>query len=223
MPGILVELLPFMLGAALAPIWVMIVLLLLRGEGALSRTSAFVAGVLFARVAQGWLGSVLFQGSAAEDGGANIIAATLVTVLGLLLLLKGVQSWRKTPDPDDPPPAWMANLGRMAPLKLFTYGALAMLIAPKMWVFALGALAVIYESGLRGTGAVTAYGIYVLGASLLILLPLLVYAVAPKWAGGVLEGINGWLERNNRVILIVVSFVFGLFFLQKGLGGLLGW
>ncbi len=223
MSGIVVELLPFMLGAALAPIWVMIVLLLLRGEGALLRASAFVAGVVLARLAQGWLGSVLFQGSAAEDGGANLIASTLVTVLGLLLLLKGVQTWRKTPDPDDPPPAWMAKLGSMPPLKLFTYGALVMMIAPKMWVFAMGAIGVIYQQGLRGTAAATAFVIYVIGASLLLLLPLLAYAVAPTWAAGVLETINGWLERNNRVILIVVSLFFGVYFLQKGLGGLLGW
>jgi hypothetical protein len=36
-----------------------------------------------------------------------------------------------------------------------------------------------------------------------------------------LEVMLGWLERNNRVITIVVSLVFGIWFLTKGTSGLL--
>lgn len=222
MAPVLVDLLPFMLGAALAPVWIMAVLVLLRGEGALARAAAFVGGVVLSRLLQGWLGSLLFAGSAADDESTGIIAATLVTVLGLLLLLKAVQTLRKQPDPEDPPPGWMTALGRLTPMRLFMYGALVMLVAPKMWVFAMGAVGAIYENGLRGTPATVAYLIYVLGASLLILLPVLFYAVAPTPAARVLEGINAWLERNNRVIIIVVSTFFGFYFLWKGLSTLLG-
>jgi hypothetical protein len=46
--------------------------------------------------------------------------------------------------------------------------------------------------------------------------------VAPEWAKGALSSLNTWLTRNNRVIMIVVSLVFGLLFLNKGLTAMFG-
>jgi hypothetical protein len=36
----------------------------------------------------------------------------------------------------------------------------------------------------------------------------------------VLDHVSGWLERNNRVIVIVLGLVFGAWFLLKALQGL---
>jgi hypothetical protein len=36
-----------------------------------------------------------------------------------------------------------------------------------------------------------------------------------------LAAAQGWLQRHNRVIMIVVSFVFGVWFLYQGVSSLL--
>jgi hypothetical protein len=47
-------------------------------------------------------------------------------------------------------------------------------------------------------------------------------AVAREQATAVLSRFGDWLVTNNRVIVILVSVVFGSLFLWKGISGLMG-
>jgi putative Mn2+ efflux pump MntP len=224
MNQVLVDLLPLILGAALVPLYPIVVLLLLLGEGGLRTAIAFVAGVLAMRLAQGVLFGWVF-GAAAQaypDDGPQIIASTLLLVVGLLLLLAGFKKWRKQPDPDDPPPQWMAALDGLAPLKAFGAGALFVTIAVKQWVFTLTALDVIAGAGLATAASAGLYLLFTLATQTLVLLPILVYAVAPQRSARPLHAAQAWLERNNRPIVIAVSLIFGVWFFYKGVTGLIG-
>ena len=224
MDTILLDLLPLILGASLAPLYPIVVLLLLLGEGGLRTAVAFVAGVLTIRLAQGLLFGWVF-GAAAQahpDDGPQVIAATLRLVVGILLLLTGFKKWRKQPDPDDPPPQWMAALGGLSPLKAFRAGALFVTIAVKQWVFTLTALDVIQGAALDGAAGVGLYLLFTLATQVVVLLPILVYAVAPQQSARPLRAAQGWLERNNRPIVIGVSLIFGVWFFYKGVTGLIG-
>ncbi len=224
MNNVFVELLPLILGAALVPLYPIVVLLLLLGEGGLRTAVAFVAGVLAVRLAQGVLFGWVF-GAAAEaypDDGPQIIASTLLLVLGLLLLLAGYKKWRKQPDPDDPPPQWMAALDGLSPLKALGAGALFVTIAVKQWVFTLTAIDVIQGAALQPAAEAGLYLFFALATQTLVLLPILAFAVAPQQAAKPLRAAQAWLERNNRPIMIGVSLVFGLWFLVKGVTGLIG-
>jgi len=224
MNSVLLELLPLILGAALVPLYPIVVLLLLLGEGGLRTASAFVVGVLAVRLAQGVIFGWVF-GAAAEaypDDGPQLIASTLLLVLGLLLLLAGFKKWRKQPDPDDPPPQWMAALGRLSPLKAVGAGALFTAVAIKQWVFTLTALDLIQGAALTVVASAGLYLFFMLATQTLVLLPILVYAVAPQRSAKPLAAAQAWLERNNRPIVIGVSLVFGLWFLVKGVVGLIG-
>jgi hypothetical protein len=44
--------------------------------------------------------------------------------------------------------------------------------------------------------------------------------VSPAKATGLLDRSSAWLERRNRVIMIVLGLVFGTWFLIKALNGL---
>ena len=101
------------------------------------------------------------------------------------------------------------------------YEGWLVLVAAKLWVFTLGAIAVIGASGLGRTESIVAYILFVFFAELLLILPVVAYAVAPRQAAASLNGARMWLERNQRVIAIIVSLVFGAIFLWKGLSGLL--
>jgi hypothetical protein len=66
--------------------------------------------------------------------------------------------------------------------------------------------------------------IVALGLVLLVFaIPLLVliglYAAVPQRASAVLGSLRAWMEKNSRAITVVLCFVFGAFFLLRGLWG----
>jgi hypothetical protein len=224
MGAVYVQMLPLILGAALLPIWIIIVLMLLSGKGGLAKGAAFVGGVTFARLLQGVLFGLVFTGSgdAESDSSSGAIKATLLLVLGILLLVTAYKNWSKEPDPDAPPPKILASLADMSAIKALGLGIVLPLVAPKLWVFTLGAISVIDEANLGRTSSIIAYLLYMISAQLLITLPVLAYLVAPAWAASSLGAAREWLEKHNRVIVIVVSLIFGLLFLWQGVTGLMG-
>ena len=221
MGTIYVELLPLIAGAALLPIWIIMTLFLLRGDGGVGKAAAFVAGATIVRVVQGLLfGFVLETGS--DSGESGIVGATLLLVAGIAMLITAYKKWRKEEDPDAPPPRWMELLQGLSVPKAFGVGALLMAVALKQWVFTLSAVAII-ETAAVGLGAsLLAFLVFVVGAQILVVAPIVVYAAAPGPAGKALDALQGWLARNDRVILVAVSLIFGLWFTWKGIAGLLG-
>lgn len=224
MNEVLLDLLPLILGAVLVPLYPIVVLFLLLGEGGARTALAFVAGALAVRLAQGMLfGPVIGQAVEAHpEDGAQLIASTLLLVIGLLLLLTAIRKWRKQPDPDDPPPQWMASLSGLSPRKALGAGAVLLGISVKQWVLTLAAIDVIQSAAPGAAVFAGQYLFYILATQVLVLPPLLLYAFAPGRMAGPLRAAQAWLERYNRPIVISASLVFGLWFLYKGVTGLAG-
>lgn len=223
MSDAVVSLLPVIVGAAAAPLYPIIVLLLLQSQGGLRKAIAFVIGAVSIRLAQGIFFGLVF-GAAAEaypEDGSQVIASTLLLVVGILLLVTAFRKWRKQEDPDDPPPAWMTAVTGLSGVKVVGAGAVFVLVAVKQWVFTLTAIDLIQMSGLDRGANIGLYLVYTLATQTLVLIPLLAYAVAPQQSAKSLAASQAWLERNNRVIVMTVSLVFGAWFLYKGLSGLI--
>jgi hypothetical protein len=224
MDTVIVYLLPLIVGAALLPAWIILALFLLRGEGGILKALAFAAGALLVRLVQGVIFGYVFDTAADTYGesGSNLITSTLLLVVGIVMLISAVKKWRKDADPDAPPPKWMATLSGLSALKAFGVGALLMAVSIKQWVFTLSAIAVIEQAQLSRAANMLTYLIFVLAAQSLVLAPILVSAVAPVQSTKLLDAIQGWLERNNRAIVIAASSIFGVWFLWKGIAGLIG-
>jgi len=224
MGAVIISLLPLIVGAALLPASIILALFLLRGEGGVRKALAFAAGAMTVRLVQGVLFGYVF-GAAADaygESGSNLITSTLLLVVGLVMLISAVTKWRKEADPDAPPPKWMAILGGLSALQAFGVGAFLMALSIKQWVFTLSAIAVIEQGELSHAGNVLAYLLFVLAAQSLVLAPIIVSAVAPTQAARMLDAMQGWLERNSRVIVITVLLIFGVWLLWKGIAGLIG-
>lgn len=225
MSNVLVDLIPLILGATLAPIYPIIVLLLLQSERGLGKAIAFVAGAVAARLLQGVIfGFALAPAVEAETAaGLALIGPTLLTLVGVLLLVMGVKKWRKGGDEEDgeDPPKWMSSLTGMSPLKAAGAGALLILLAVKQWVFTLSAISVIEEAQPGMAAGIGLYLLFTLATQLLVLPPILAFMVAPQKSAAPLRAAQGWLQRHNRVIVVAVSLVFGVFFLYRGIAGLL--
>ncbi len=218
------DLLPLILAAALLPAWIIISLLLLRGQGGLAKAASFVAGAIVVRSLVIFLFHFVFGAAADKEDAesAGIISAALLTVVGVLLLIAAYKKWRKEDDPDAPPPKWMSALGGLAPLKAFGFGALLMLVAVKQWVFTLSAVAIVEEAQVTSVEAVLAYALFVLGSMSLMLLPILLMAIVPQRAAQWLDKVMGFLDRYNRPITVGASLIFGVWFLFKGITDLMG-
>lgn len=223
MDRLLADLIPLIIGAALLPVWIIMALFLLRSEGGVLKATAFAVGAMTTRLLQGILFGYVF-GAADEaygDDGANLITSMLLMVVGIVLLITAVRKWRKEEDPDGPPPKWMAAISDLSALKAFGIGALLMALAVKQWVFTLSAIAVIEQTELSQIANALAYLFFVLAAQSLVLAPIIVCRVAPAQSARWLDAMQGWLERNERVIMIAASLIFGVWFLWKGITGLI--
>lgn len=223
MATLFVDLIPLILGATLAPIYPIIVLLLLQSERGLGKAIAFVIGAVVVRLAQGVIFGVVF-GPAVEAetaAGLQVIGPTLLTVVGILLLVAGVKKWRKEEDGEESEPGWMSKLADLTVLKAAGGGILLILIGVKQWVFTLSAIAVIEEAQPGLTVGVVAYLLFVAATQMLAMLPIVAFAVAPQKSAKPLAATQGWLQRHNRVIVIAVSLIFGVWFLFDGVSSLL--
>ncbi len=220
----IVELLPIVLASMMLPAWIIITLLLLRGQGGVMKAGLFAAGAILVRSLIIFLLHFVFASAADREDAesAGLISSALLMLVGGVLLIAAYKKWRKEEDPDGPPPKWMETLGSMTTPKAFGFGALFMLVAVKQWVFTLTAIAIVEEAKLPAGETLLAFVFFVLGSMALVLLPVILSAIAPKPAAQALEKTMGFLERYNRPITVGASLIFSVWFLFKGITGLMG-
>ena len=223
--ALLVSLLPYIIGSVLVPVYVILVILLLKSPNrGLLKAVAFVAGITATRLLQGLIfGFVLTKSAASTDdsSGKGLVVSTLLLVLGLYLLIAAYKQWRGEADPDAPPPKWLTMMDSLTPLKAFVIGVGLPLVGGKLWIFTLGALGTIAEAQLGQPGSTLAYLLFIGLAQALLLIPILIRILMPTRSQSMLDDLSGWLAKNNRSIVMVVSLVFGLYFLYLGISGLL--
>lgn len=222
MSSVLINLLPLILASAIYPVGLILNTVLLMGENGIAKSAAFIGGVTTARLIQGILFGLIFAAATAEGDSStpSLIGSTLMLVIGLVLITTAIKTYRNEPDPDAPPKG--LTLDSVKPAKIFLLGAGWVMVAVTLWLFTLEALAIIYEAYLTPTENVIIYLVYAIGCVSLMLIPLMMCIVAPEPSKAVLGKVRTWMDKNNRIITIVVSFVFGALFLYKGITGLLG-
>ncbi|MDX2243673.1 MAG: GAP family protein [Leptolyngbyaceae cyanobacterium bins.302] len=217
----LVALLPYVIGSAVVPLQIIIGLLFLKSPNqGLLQAIAYVAGMTTTRLLQGLLFGLVLSGSSSVSSGKSPIVSTLLLVLGILLLITAYRKWIKEVDPDDPPPKWLTAIDRSTPLKALGIGIALPLIAPKLWVFTLSALATISAAQLGQPTSTIAFLLFIVLAQSLLLLPIVIRIVLPTRSTALLAQVSAWLTQNNRAIVIIVSLIFGVFFLYSGISGL---
>ncbi len=227
MASTLVDLLPLIIGSALVPVQIIMVILMLTSDkqGPL-KAIMFVVGMTLVRLAQGVLFGLILTGGSTDPNdvseGSGWIKSTLLLVLGILLLTTAYRAFVSEPDPDAPPPKWLTMMETMTPLVAFAMGAGMMLISPKMWVFTLGAIGGVGDAMLGQTTSTVTYLLFIALAEAILIGVILIRLLLPSRAGSLLGSFGDWLEVHNSQIVMVVSLVFGLLFAYQGITGLFG-
>ena len=215
-------LLPLIVASALVPVQITLTVLLLRSS--VGTAAAWVGGMTATRLAQGVLFGIVFAGAGAategEDGPGPVVSVVLL-VVALLFLTKAAKLLLGDDDDEDAqPPKWMKLTASVTAGKAFLFGAGYVAIAAKLWVFTLGAVGAIDEAGLGSAASIALFLLFVVLAEAIPIAFVAYAALAPSSSRTVLDRVSTWLEKNNRVIVIVLGFVFGAWFLLKALQGL---
>jgi hypothetical protein len=216
-------LLPLIVASALVPVQITLTVLLLRSS--VGTAAAWVGGMTATRLAQGVLFGIVFAGAGALSGsqdGPGPVVSVVLLVVALLFLTKAAKLLLGGGDDDEDaqPPKWMKLTESVTAGKAFLFGAGYVAIAAKLWVFTLGAIGAIDEAGLGSAASIALFLLFVVLAEAIPLAFVAYAALARDSSQAVLHRVSAWLEKNNRVIVIVLGFVFGAWFLLKALQGL---
>jgi hypothetical protein len=214
-------LLPLIVASAVVPVQITLTVLLLRAS--VKTAAAWVAGMTVTRLAQGVLFGFVFAGAGALSGtedGPGLVVSGVLLVVAVLFLTKAAKELLGGADDDAPPPKWMQLTESITPGKAFLFGAGYVAVAAKLWVFTLGAIGAIDEAGHGAAASVVLFLLFVALAECIPIGVVAYAALAPESSQGLLERVSAWLEQNNRVLVIVLGFVFGVWFLIKALQGL---
>ena len=153
----------------------------------------------------------------------GLITATLMLVLGIFLWITAYKQWQQEDDPDGPPPKWLTMIDSLTPVKALGIGFILVATSPNLWAFTLSVIALIGEAQLNWPDSIMAYLLFILLAESLLLLTILIRIILPKHATKLLNAMSAWLNKNNRMLMIVTSLVFGLYFLVKGISRVLAY
>jgi len=211
-------LIPLALGSAIIPVEIALTILVLKTPSGVPRALAWVGGMTAVRLAQ-WVVLGPIVETAVDDGqpGTSLVEGALLLVVGILFLVIAARKATNQPDEDAPPPGWMALLDGASLGRAFVLGAAVVAVNPKLWAFTIAAIGAIGDAELTGAGAVLVFLVFVAGAQAVHLATIGVTILAPDRARVILDGLNGWLERHSRTLLIGLSLVFGVWLIATAL------
>ena len=187
MNGVIGDILSPAIGVALSPIPIIAVILLLFSKRAKTNAPAFLAGWVVSLSIVGVVVILLGNVShVADSSGPSKGAAVLMLVLGVLLLFFAYRQWKKRPREGEEPqmPRWMAGIESFSTGKSFVAGLMLVGANPKNLPLTIAAAIAITSSGLGGAQPWIALAIFVIIASLTVIVPVVTYLLAGERPSG---------------------------------------
>ncbi len=216
------QVLPLAIAAAISPIPIIGVVLMLVTPRARSNGLMFVVGWLVGLAAVGTIGlTVASAASASDNGSPSSGADTFQIVLGALFLIFALRQWRKRPKAgsEEEMPKWMSAVDHFTPLKAAAMGVVLSAVNPKNLLLTLAAATSIASTNISGADQVVAFVIYALIATIGVAAPVVVYFTMGKRAAPILDNVKTWLAHNNAAIMAVLFLVIGAKVLGQGIAG----
>jgi hypothetical protein len=93
-------------------------------------------------------------------------------------------------------------------------------VNPKNLSLTVAAAVTVAQEGLSAVSAAFVLPLFVVLASLSIVVPVALYVLGGTSAARTLDGLRVWLNANNATVMAVLMLVIGVVLLGKGLGGL---
>lgn len=212
---------PLIMAGLVLPSFFIAEVLLLRSKGGRTKTAAFVSGFVATKLVQGLVFGLLLSG--ANRGAPEAVSTTIA---GSVLLIAGIMFYAMAaeaiflPDAGQGISRLVGVTDTVTSLRAFGIGVAAVLTSMRLWVFTLGAVAVIQDAALGTFPASLTFLAFVLLSEA----PMIVIAAIPFFSAGQPDAepgaIHSWLVRENRWIMLVLGVVLGTILLMVGLGKL---
>lgn len=218
---LIISLIPLALAAALQPPQLIALVVLMQTRQGLANGWSYVAGMTVFRLLIGIAFWVLISGieSAIEQAGGafDIFVGAVLVVLGLLMLIYALRQGLAASDEDEAAASWLEKLSSVTPLQAALVGIAFIALDPKDWLIDISVVDLIAAADLSSMQSFLAYLAYLLMAQLLLVIPLILAMVTPQRAKVLLDTLNIWLNRHERVITFLVMVLLGGVFLFAGL------
>lgn len=218
-------LLPLGLGIALSPFPIIMIVLMLSTAQARTNGLSFTAGWLVGIAVLVTVPTLLLDAvEEYSEETSDVVAGIVRIALGLLLLFfayrKIMKRLRRSGDDsgDDGLPGWMASTENTTPLKSLRSGLLISAANPKNVALAAAAGVTVTAAHLSATSDVWGIVVFVLIASMTILVPVAGYLIVPARMDAPLQSVKGWMSTNHGVMTALLLLVFGVVLIGNGLG-----
>jgi hypothetical protein len=217
------EVIPFAVVVAISPMAVVAIIVVLFSARARVNSIVFTLGWV---VGVAIVGTVIYlladAGDVSAGGSGSDTSYWLKLVVGILLVPLAFRHWRKRPAAGEEvaPPKWLSSIDTLTPVKT---GGLAVGLAalnPKNLALTLAAGTSLAQAGVSGGEATVGLVVFVLIASLGIIVPVVLYFVGGERAVGILDGWKTWLSIHNTAMTATVLLVIGAVLFSQGLRGL---
>ncbi|WP_040809094.1 GAP family protein [Nocardia concava] len=219
------QILSHAVGVAISPLALIAIILILASPRGRANAVAFMLGWV-ATVAVVLLAAVTL-GEAADphqrDGGPATWVSWFRIVFGVLLLLMALRQLRihNAWESGGPLPPRLQRLDEFRPGRCVALGAVLVLSNPKNIIqMAVGGVTVA-EGDRSNIGRTISVIVFIVVASLGVLVPLAVHFFGGNTAHATLDGWKEWTVRNHAGIMSVLFLVLGAKTLGDGLSGLM--
>jgi hypothetical protein len=212
LPGLIV----LAIGGSIAPPLLLLTILFLGSRRPLPNATALAFGYFTTCATIGVVGLTLFGGA---ESAASTIGRVISAMVGGLLFVLGLRSLLNAPDPDAQPPRWMESISSMSPPRAFGFGMALFPLQIKNLAIFVACIELIIASSLSPQGSIAALMLVLVIFAIPILALIGLYAAVPQQASTTLGSLQTWMGNNSRAITVVLCFLFGAFFLLRGLSG----
>ncbi len=184
---------------------------------------AFVLGWVIALSLVGTIILVASSGAGASDQAEPAAwVGILELVLGLLLVLVALRTWRGRPrdGADAELPTWMQSIDAFKAPKSLAMGALLSGVNPKNLLLTAGAAAAIAQTGIDTGEQAVSLAVFVAIGTLGPGIPVAIYFALGNHAKRLLDELKGWMAANNAAIMAVLCLIIGAKLIGDGISGL---
>jgi threonine/homoserine/homoserine lactone efflux protein len=119
-------------------------------------------------------------------------------------------------------PGWMRAMDTFTPVKSAQLGLALTVLNPKNLLLVAVAALEIADFGLSTAHEIVVLGVFVLIASVGVLLPVVAAVALGARSRGPLEGIREWMVQYNAVIMTVLFLLIGAKLIGDAIAGLSG-
>jgi hypothetical protein len=225
MADLWLALLPILLAMLISPARTIAVILLLHTPKQALTAFTFVCGLVSSMMVQGIIIGFLFSfvGLTMDERGPELttVVSIMFILVGIILLTGAAKLIFQEEDDDKPPPAWLDKIEYPTPRGAFSTGFGWIMVSPKQWAFVLTAVAVIFTANLAPIVSLVNFLIFSVLIQLFYLLIIGLHLFMPRLSGALLNSLFKWIKNNFRPVVIVIFTGFGIFFLFKGIMGLI--